>query len=172
MTLALTKVSANYVLQVSDRLVTRRSSGEQHDPFANKNIIYAAKDGIVVIAYAGLAYLDDVPTDEWIAERLWGEPFEYRDGHPVALQLGAKPKDIRLGPALRRLCGELQQTLRRLSGEDVSFELTAAGWELKHRDFLPACFTGKYRQSGALKLERIRNPWHRAHHQQARCGYA
>ena len=163
MTLTLTKVSANYVLQVSDRLVTLRSSGEQHDAFANKNIIYTAKDGIVVIAYAGLAYLDLVPTDEWIAEKLWDKPFEYIDGHPVALQLGAKPKDIRLGPALHRLCGELQQALRRLSGKDVSFELTAAGWELKHGDFLPACFTGKYRQTGELKLERMRIPWHRTH---------
>ena len=37
---------------VSDRLV----SGGVHDPLANKNLIYQARDAIVVVGYAGAAY--------------------------------------------------------------------------------------------------------------------
>ena len=69
MTLHLTQISPLYTLQVGDRLV----SGSIHDPLANKNIIYWARDGFFTIGYSGLAYLQGKPTDQWIAEKLWGD---------------------------------------------------------------------------------------------------
>lgn len=72
MTLILTHLSAGYpyALQVTDRLVTK--GGSPFDPLANKNIVYVARNAIVSIAYTGLAYIDGIPTDVWIAERLVG----------------------------------------------------------------------------------------------------
>lgn len=71
MTLILTLVTPSQVLQVSDRLVTRGTS--RFDEFANKNVIFLAKNALVTIGYSGLAYLDGVPTDHWLAEQIVDE---------------------------------------------------------------------------------------------------
>lgn len=68
-------VSQRFVLQVSDRLVSRPThlGIAPFDPRSNKNVVYFARDAYVVIAYTGLAYLDGRTTDQWIAEKLIGE---------------------------------------------------------------------------------------------------
>src|SRR5258708_26583621 len=80
MTLILSQASINYVLQVTDRLVTQHENVTQRynpfDPLANKNIVYCSKNSVVAIAYTGIAYIDDIPTDKWIAQQLIGEPHE------------------------------------------------------------------------------------------------
>ncbi len=68
MTLILTLATPRYILQVSDRLVTRGDS--RFDPASNKIVIYHAKNALVAIGYSGLAYLEGVPTDQWIAQKL------------------------------------------------------------------------------------------------------
>lgn len=82
MTLRVTFVSGDYVLQVSDRLVSvdRRAGVESYDREANKTVVYFARDAYVSIGYTGLAYLEDRPTDQWIAEKLIGEEVESRRG--------------------------------------------------------------------------------------------
>jgi hypothetical protein len=72
MTLVLTLVSRNFVLQVSDRLVTASETRQALDPLANKSIVCLARDAVVIAGYAGLASFGGQPTDEWIAERLLG----------------------------------------------------------------------------------------------------
>jgi hypothetical protein len=78
MTQTFSLATAEYVLQVSDRLVTRAKVGASalthvpFDPDANKNIIFRARDGIVAISFSGNAFIRGVPTDRWIAERLYG----------------------------------------------------------------------------------------------------
>src|SRR5437660_7557363 len=52
MTLHLIRASRSYVAHASDRLV----SGGVNDPLANKQIIYLARDALVSIGYAGIAY--------------------------------------------------------------------------------------------------------------------
>lgn len=44
-----------------------------HDPNSSKVVLYFARDAYVSIGYTGLAYLEDKPTDQWIAEKLVGE---------------------------------------------------------------------------------------------------
>jgi hypothetical protein len=66
MTLVLTEINAAYVVQASDRLITKwrgpRFLGE-HDPIANETVICLAYDGPMVISFAGIAYGGDEPTD-------------------------------------------------------------------------------------------------------------
>ena len=72
MTLVLTVAASRFVVQVSDRLTT--TSGVEHDPRANKSIVFVSRDGVFAISYSGIAYLDGAPTDEWIGSALVGMP--------------------------------------------------------------------------------------------------
>ena len=88
------------MLHVSDRLV----SGGVHDPLANKCIIYWARGALVSIGYAGLAYglsksNPNMPTDEWIAEKLWGKPIPRgRDGlRPATFAMSKISKWLDIG---------------------------------------------------------------------------
>jgi hypothetical protein len=92
-TLVLTVVSNGCVVQASDRLVT--VNGKEHDPLANKTVIYIARDALSVIGYSGLAYLDSIPTDQRIAEILHGESF----GEAHGTKLGEAPLNLRIGLA-------------------------------------------------------------------------
>jgi hypothetical protein len=71
-TLILGGVWNGYPLHASDRQVSKRkkpsSPYEAHDLHSNKTIIVVAQDCWLVIGYTGLAYLDDKPTDQFIAE--------------------------------------------------------------------------------------------------------
>jgi hypothetical protein len=91
MTQILSLAARGYVLQASDRLVSKRRSGhtlKPHDPMFNKHILYVAKDAIVSIGFTGLAYISGVPTDQWLASVLTGEaPQAPQGGEGVGARL-------------------------------------------------------------------------------------
>jgi hypothetical protein len=89
MTLILTFASPFYVLQVSDRLVT--VSGKEFDAVANKNVIYLARDADATIGYTGRAFVDRVPTDQWIAEKLGGSRAEGERPRKPAIRFTVGP---------------------------------------------------------------------------------
>lgn len=81
MTLHITLTSSEYVLQVSDRLLSKLGSDARpsvHDDLGNKNLLFHARDAIATIGYTGAAYLrglstyERIPTDEWIARKITG----------------------------------------------------------------------------------------------------
>lgn len=67
-------VRSGFALQVTDRLVT--AGGRPVDSLANKNIVYVARNGVISLAYTGLAYIGSTPTDKWLAEKLAGRVFD------------------------------------------------------------------------------------------------
>lgn len=73
MTIILTAVLPNVVIQASDRLVTLRGDYRVHDTTANKSIVYVGAGCRLAIGYTGLAYINGIPTDEWIVEQLHGK---------------------------------------------------------------------------------------------------
>lgn len=73
MTIILTAVLPDVVIQASDRLVTMQGDYRVHDSTANKSVVYVGVNCRLLIGYTGLAYINDVPTDEWIVEQLHGE---------------------------------------------------------------------------------------------------
>lgn len=130
MTQHLLRTSNEYTLMVSDRLV----SGGIQDPLANKNLIYQARDAIVVMGYAGAAYElnlsnKNMPTDEWIAEKLWGRSIQRGpDGlSPAGFTFGPIGHSLYIGQALKLLQSELQKSFQKLQPERT-FNLTVAGW--------------------------------------------
>jgi hypothetical protein len=76
MTLVLGATVAYYVFHASDRLTTitptRKNPDRAWDIHANKTVIVCGSDCWLVIGYTGLAYLDEKPTDEFIASALAG----------------------------------------------------------------------------------------------------
>lgn len=91
MTLIVTAATPLFVLQAADRLITRQVAHkiEEYDAVSNKSIIYEALDGLLAISYCGNAYIDGLPTDEWIAMQLHpGVKNMYGDGpDPSAIQI-------------------------------------------------------------------------------------
>jgi hypothetical protein len=89
MSLVLTGACTLFTMQVSDRLVTEIRPADRatrpFDALSNKSIIFRALNAIVSMGYVGSAYVDRKPTDEWIAEQLWGEPLTDRtpDGRMI-----------------------------------------------------------------------------------------
>ena len=127
MTLILTLVTPQYVLQVSDRLVTR--AGQEFDPASNKNLIYLAKNALVTIGYSGAAYLEGVPTDRWIAQRLWGQELPQQ----FAYLAGRAPRWLTVGESIEALRCGCEEASCRLPPQ-YQPQIVLAGWQWRpHR---------------------------------------
>src|SRR5262245_25800559 len=126
MTLILALTCPFHVFQVTDRLLTNVLENKPFDPMANKNVIYRARDAIVCLGYTGIAYINAVPTDNWIAAKLQGVPAVVGN-EPMGISLGTGSSerwlDIGQTAELLRteLNGALDGNLRR------SFELIITG---------------------------------------------
>lgn len=113
MTLILSYAARGYVCQASDRLVSKRyPSGAMppHDPWFNKQVLYLARDGLFSVGFSGLAFIGDVPTDQWIATILANEPLHTggirSGGVGTQLRSGGKtfpPHWLDIGQAVERL---------------------------------------------------------------------
>ena len=129
MTQILTAACPNFVVQVSDRLVTtkRGAKTDEHDPTANKTVVYRAADALVTLGYSGLAYIGETPTDSWIAETLFQGDLAPKDGH-LGTRFRAAAKPMRIGLALKRLA----DAIRALPAGDIdrySLNIAIAGWQ-------------------------------------------
>lgn len=136
-TLILTAVHRHGVIQVVDRLVTLRTNGgvEEFDPRANKTVVFAAGDAIMTLAYTGSAYVDKLPTDQWIAESLRDKPVPLgRDGRrPATLSVGRLANWPSAGQAVSRLANRLEAAM------SSSVTIVIAGWQL-YRNKRPRAF--------------------------------
>ncbi|MCL5006486.1 MAG: hypothetical protein M1404_08110 [Acidobacteria bacterium] len=154
MTLILNRASAYYVLQVTDRLVTRRT-GEAFDHFANKNVLYICKDAAVAIGYTGAAYIDDLPTDVWIAERLTGLKLS---SPGTAMRLGQCPARFHMHAAVQELAGELK---RNLAGSDYPFQVSITGWKWgRKKRPAPTSIRITSRPRSSPKIDILPRHWH------------
>ena len=138
MTLILSYVDRSHVLQVSDRLVSQkwtypsgRSIYTAHEPFANKAVVYVARDAIATISYTGVAYLDGKNTDQWIAETL--DPTIA--GDRFAFQVGGSGRRITIGAAAMRLAENIQAGFRTMSAEKraAGLDMQVAGFKFRQR---------------------------------------
>ncbi|HEX3173324.1 MAG TPA: hypothetical protein VHQ43_03775 [Solirubrobacterales bacterium] len=120
MTLVLSVSTPAYSLQVSDRLVSK--GGAPHDPLANKNVVLRATDGLLTFGYTGLAFLDGMPTDTWIANQVTGGSAAEAGGF---MSLGAFPiRDV--GSSLIALSQPLQD---HTEFREYGGEICAVGWQ-------------------------------------------
>jgi hypothetical protein len=133
MTLVLTTANSACVVQTSDRLTTkwrRRQLLGEHDAVANKTIVYLAKDGPMVLSFAGVAYVGNEPTDDWIARRLAGaEPSRQLDGRIPSFSFGRL--QIR---TFHQACWLLQREIDAEPAFEAGLEVAIGGWRVRrHR---------------------------------------
>lgn len=72
MTLIASCFTSDRIVQVADRRVSaiRGKNSSIHNDFANKTIILLCRDSIVSMSYCGLAYIDGISTDVWLADKI------------------------------------------------------------------------------------------------------
>ena len=132
MTLILTLRQPAFVMQASDRkvsLTTRQGVYiREHDPEANKSLIYHAEDGIFTLAYSGPAYIGGKATDHWLGDTMRGEPF--REGFSVCQ--GYIPGWRKRHAALCDLAEALDGAYRDFSPL-TPIMIQGAGWSLNSR---------------------------------------
>lgn len=121
MTAIFSAVNAGVVFQVSDRLISlvdrRGKVVGDHDAASNKTVVVVGPDAMVSISYSGLAYLEGVPTDAWLARWASGNPeLSPRGGMSLARRVPMQAQAI-----LDRLLAGLEaQTARdRKSGLEI-----------------------------------------------------
>jgi hypothetical protein len=68
MTLIISAVTSKKMYQVSDTRLTR--NGDLYNDYSIKTTLVACKNAFISISYTGLAYLDNLRTDEWLVKIL------------------------------------------------------------------------------------------------------
>lgn len=111
MTLVLSFAAHGFSVQVADRLVSQRRGSflSPLDQIANKLLIYRARDAVVSIGYAGQAFIGEIPTDEWLAQLISGEPNVRGPDDMGGVRFGRTPNNWDIGKAIRRIRDELPQ---------------------------------------------------------------
>src|ERR1700761_1987071 len=134
MTLIVTVATPCFVMQAGDRLLTREIAEEDYEIYdanSNKNVIYEASDGLLTISYAGIAFINRQPTDEWLAHLL--QPtvrnlFEgCHDPYGFSVENLASCERFSVNEVLK----VLRTSLRNLASSTVSrhgLVVTVAGW--------------------------------------------
>jgi hypothetical protein len=168
MTLILTRASKDYVLQVTDRLVTQ-TGGKPFDPISNKNVLYCSRNGVVVLGYTGLAYLGGVPTDQWMVETLTGYTFD-RDRKPPAVSPGPiRVRDI--GQSLTMLKKGLEnapvEPKWSSDWKASSFDVCVSGWQRSRKRWRPVLgWLSKPKDALTIELAYVPRYWHWDRNQQ------
>jgi hypothetical protein len=159
LTIILTLACPAYVIQVSDRLVSKRLRGAltPYDARANKSLLYQARNALVAIGYASTAYISGVPTDQWIARLLWGKPFPLGpDGLRIPKVLGRNPYVPHIDYAVWTIKSALEPIPAALSG----LYITVAGWRMRRRYLKPFVLELENPQgSSVLKIGRGDRYW-------------
>lgn len=133
MTLVLSLACPDYVMHVSDRLLTMSDDGREFDPIANKSIVHLARNGVAAMGYSGIAHIREIPTDEWIAQCLTSQGYEENDKRR-GICFGRNASGTTLDRAFHRLRTGLSSV-----PEPKEFGLTVcvAGWKIINRRIFP-----------------------------------
>jgi hypothetical protein len=136
MTLILTALNGSCVVQVSDRLTVKVRNSKiigQHDPCANKTIVYVAHDSYMAISFAGAAYVGRCPTDEWIARQLLGKDFlRFNDGRIAMVGTGRhcmKP--------INQVLWMLERAIATERSFRIGIEISIGGWRIRRKRLIP-----------------------------------
>lgn len=141
MTLILTCATPWYLMQVSDRLLTTRLDTTDGvrvspwDPSSNKSVIFQATNAVVSLGYTGPGFIEGVPTDTWIVERLSSKAIPGAEfGRPFGLEVGRTRQAVDIGSAIETLRSECQTACSRMpDGSLGRLEISLCGWQWKRK---------------------------------------
>src|SRR5688572_10844822 len=134
MTQILTAIQHQSMNHLSDRLTSVRQM--RFDPEANKTVIFRARDGIIAISFSGVAFLNGVPTDQWLAHVLRHEdPRTTAEIDHGAISGQPPARWLSIGEAIRALEQELTVARRHCHAGHV--ELLISGFQGKRGRRIP-----------------------------------
>ena len=143
-TLILTLVDKNTIVQVSDRRVTK-PDGEIHDDNANKAVCIGMSYAHFAVSYTGLAYIGRAKienrTDYWLLEHLGSIS---RNGIPTVEKI------------CRSLGEQATRPLSRLLGNYKPLEVVLTGYDRYNRSFRATVSNMKVNKAGFLEVVRER----------------
>ncbi|VEG57086.1 Uncharacterised protein [Mycolicibacterium aurum] len=144
MTLVLAAVTGHYAIHASDRYTsvrpTRKHPTPDWDIHANKTVVAIGSDCWLVLGFSGLAYLDDKPTDQLIAEAISG--YDDLSGSAAFIPWIVSPqphyRDIR--DRVERKLVEAYSRLPRSTARDYATSVLAAGVQRKDNSIYGVMF--------------------------------
>jgi len=125
-------IGPGFLLQASDRLVSMTPSLRPYDVNANKSLVLGCADGVALLGYTGLAYIEGRPTDRWIAEILTG--MELPDDLLLSGACHAHGAE-HLHVMVSRLADALAVALRSQPG--YAHQILVNGWTYSDRGSIP-----------------------------------
>lgn len=143
MTLILSRTSCCYAVVVADRRVTRGNA--VFDPYANKNLVFHARNAVVAMGYTGIAHIGGIPTDQWIAQTLTTSVFPegYHGRGTVPAVMSIRYEKDYLGVHVKKLQERLGCVRGTLPLQDrqhwtsTPFDLLVTGFECNHGKIRP-----------------------------------
>lgn len=160
MTIAIATASRRFCVMVSDRIITLSQQGKPigtHDRQSNKSIVFIGADVVAVFAYTGVAYVDNITTDQWIAQEIWGEPIAENDQGFIPMVGGKRPG----ASDLNQILLSLRKNLRLIPG-GAATEIAVVGYRYRRERFRPflIAFDGASQPDENFRspLMRIRRP--------------
>ena len=135
MTTVIATATRQFCVLVSDRVVTVTRRGRPasvHDSLSNKLVVFIGADAVAVLAYTGAAYLEGLPTDQWMAQTIWGAPIDPGDDGIIPMVGGKRPRCTNLNQTLF----SLRAKLRTVNG-GAQVEIAATGYRYRRKRFAP-----------------------------------
>ncbi len=148
-----------HAIQVSDRLVSLNGEPpSKWDTLANKTVVCFVRRGVVSISYTGRAYIEGIPTDQWIAERLSGKKLRTRGsafGNRICLpfDVGQAIEYLRTGAEL-----SYQQLSERAQKFPLEMHIIGSQWDRKHGRIRPVVAKVTNRRTCGANFETLRIP--------------
>jgi hypothetical protein len=127
LTLILTTLDRFGVNQVSDRLVSHK--GKAYDALRNKNVVWEARNGVVVIGFTGHAQLEGRWTDQWIAEQLRGQDLGPAGGRKWAILNGPVPISPDIGQGMLIIQAAASRAFHAIGRRAMHHQFIVSGWQ-------------------------------------------
>lgn len=140
MTLILTAIAPRFVVQVADKLVSKKFRGKvsSYDELSNKSIILVTHDGIFTIGYAGLAYINGQPTDNWLVNIIDKHALGpgKNANRPPAHRFGGPHVNYKIFNIVWRIKNAIA-AIQSTAINQEGIEISIAGWWLRRKRYRP-----------------------------------
>lgn len=136
MTLHYSFVCPGFVIQIGDRLLStsKRGKVEPWDPYSNKSLVAFCRNGLIVLSYAGSAFIDGQPTDSFLAHLLSDGASDQRESpHFGPSTAFRRVAGLDIGRVLDKVTAGVDARFPKQpsSQRDTGLDLLVSGWTWK-----------------------------------------
>lgn len=164
MTLHYSFVCPGFVIQIGDRLLSTSTRGrvKPWDAYSNKSLVIFCRNGLIVLSYAGSAFIDQLPTDSFIANLLLDDaPDQGSRSHSGPSTVFGPVAGLDIGRVLDKVTTGVNARFPKqpASQRDAGLDLLVSGWTWKRpktgRPVHPRTFLREYTFDSAERGMRL-----------------